>query len=111
MTTPQIVDYFDFDNMKQLETSYCGLYADNTKCHDIEKLNCFFCGCPYFAYDDNGLAQSGDKTVYSKCIIDAIKSSEFISDKAIHQDCTNCDIPHRTAFVGRLADKVIKELT
>jgi len=109
-STIEIVDYFDFDNMKNKENNYCDLYKTNTKCHDIEKLNCFFCGCPYFKYDDDGLSLENDKTIYSKCTINAIKGSKFITDTAIHHDCSNCIIPHRPTFVYTKIDKYIKEL-
>lgn len=105
LSNAETVDYFDFDNMIEKEPLYCGLYATNTKCHDIDKLNCFFCGCPYFIYDDTGLEQIKTKTLYSKCSINAIKGSQFISDDAIHHDCTNCDIPHRPSFAHRTAFK------
>jgi len=105
----EIVSYFDFDNMIIHEPTFCGLYATNTKCHNLETLNCFFCACPHFKYDDKGLVKKADKTIYSTCKINAIKGSEFISENAIHQDCTKCDIPHRPYFAYRSATKYTKE--
>ena len=103
-----IVDYFDYENMVVMEPNYCGLYRDCIKCHDVEELNCFFCGCPYFKFDDKGLTKRKDKVVYSTCVIDAIKGVEFVTENAIHQDCTDCSIPHRKEFVYREAQKIIK---
>ena len=106
----QIINYFDFDNMVANQPTYCGLYASSTKCHNIDKLNCFFCGCPHFTYKDEGTIQPNGRTLYSSCNINAIKGSEFITDGAVHQDCSNCEIPHRPNFAHINAPKVIKEL-
>jgi len=108
-STSEIVEYFNFENMVKNEPNYCPLYATSTKCHDREKLNCFFCGCPYFTYSDKGISQRSQKTVYSKCELNAIKSSEFTTETAIHLDCSNCEIPHRLPFVHANAGKIIKE--
>ena len=110
LITSEIIDYFKFDNMVTNEPSYCGLYTTNTKCHDTDDLNCFFCGCPHFVFNDNGLKQLHNRTLYSSCKINSVKGSEFISDQAIHQDCTNCIIPHRQTFAEINAPKIIKEL-
>ncbi len=101
-----IVDYFDYENMRVMEPTYCGLYIDCIKCHNIEELNCFFCGCPYFKFDDSGIETKGEQVTYSTCTIDAIKGSEFITGNTIHQDCTNCDIPHRKEFAYREVQKL-----
>ena len=44
----QIIDYFDFENMKREEIDFCPLYAKDKKCHDMESLNCYLCACPTF---------------------------------------------------------------
>lgn len=93
-TIDEIVKYFEYDNMIASEPDYCGLYKQGTKCHDIPNLNCYNCGCPHFIYDENGLDKLGTKVVYSKCNINAKDGSMFESDNAIHQDCSNCVIPH-----------------
>ena len=106
-TTAEIVGYFDFDNMKEQEPDYCPLYLTSTKCHNIEKLNCFFCGCPHFEYNDDGIYTQQGKTVYSKCTINAPKGAGFLTDKAVHQDCSNCNIPHKPDFIRKEASQYI----
>ena len=108
LSVVEIVDYFDYDNMVIKETDFCGLYKDNTKCHDIKGLNCYNCGCPHFIYDDNGLEVQDGITVFSKCNINAKEGSQFKSEAAIHQDCSNCTIPH-TKTSAR--NEIIKGIT
>ena len=64
-TKEQMIEYFDFDNMVEKETSFCPLYADNKKCHDMESLNCYLCACPNFRFDDKGIKKVGENTQYS----------------------------------------------
>ena len=94
LSDDEVINYFRFENMVKSEPDFCPLYRDNKKCHDISHLNCYLCACPYFVFDDEGLEQRGDKTLYSRCSINASKGGEFISDNAIHQDCSECTTPH-----------------
>ena len=92
----EIIKYFDYDNMKQKESDFCPLYKKNKKCHDIENLNCYFCGCPYF--------RVGEKK--SWCSIDAKDGSTIkAKDGYIHQNCSNCTIPHKTKFIKKYFHK------
>jgi len=95
----EIVDYFDYDNMKLKHPEFCPLYAKNKKCHDMPNLNCYLCACPYFRFDDNGLFMENNKTRYSLCSIDAKGKQDFVKDDAIHQGCTNCILPHQKSFI------------
>lgn len=97
-TVQEMIDYFEFENMRIHETSFCPLYAKNQKCHDTEYLNCFLCGCPLFRADDQGLSYEGENTVYSKCNIG--KGSFSGKNGKIHQNCSNCIIPHRKKFIN-----------
>ena len=107
LSSEEIIAYFDFENMVEHEPTYCGLYAAHTKCHNIDNLNCFFCGCPYFVYTEEGITHSENKTLYSSCTIKAVNGGQFISDNAIHHDCTNCTIPHKTTFAEIHAPPII----
>jgi Zn-finger protein len=100
-----IIAYFDYDNMKQHEPDFCFLYTENKKCHDMEKLNCYLCACPHFRFDDSGIKKIGKKTLYSFCSIHHKKGSIFESEDALHQDCSNCLVPHKQDFVKKLFDK------
>ncbi len=91
----EVIEYFRFENMVENERDFCLLYASNKKCHEIENLNCYWCACPYFRFDDAGLSRHNEKTLYSICSIDSKDGAQFESANALHQDCTACLIPHR----------------
>lgn len=97
----EVVEYFRFENMVVHEPDFCLLYAENKKCHEIEQLNCYWCACPYFRFNDSGFSTVEGKTRYSTCSIESQEGAQFVSDKSIHQDCTHCLIPH--------GEKVIKK--
>ena len=100
----QIIDYFDFDNMLQKEPDFCPLYADNKKCHDMEKLNCYLCACPNFRFKDEGFEKLEDKTKYSFCDIDSKDGRVGVYGDSIHQDCSKCSVPHHKAYVSKNFD-------
>jgi len=112
----KIIDYFDFDNMTQHEHDFCELYASNTKCHDIEKLNCYLCACPYFRYSDSGIKrlhiEDIEVTQYSTCNIYHKDGEAVQYENSIHQDCSNCIVPHKTVFIHKnfslSFDKIMK---
>jgi len=93
----QILEYFDFDNMVEYETEFCPLYKDNKKCHDMDELNCYMCACPNFRFNDNGLDIYNEFKILSKCDID--NGEEFKGKGVIHQDCSNCTVPHHKSYV------------
>jgi len=95
----EIIEYFDFENMKLKEIEFCPLYAKDKKCHDIDELNCYLCACPNFRFDDSGIKKVDDKTQYSFCDIDSKDGRVGIYSKKIHQDCSLCSIPHATKYV------------
>ena len=95
LSDEEVIKYFRFENMVIHENDFCLLYAQNKKCHDIEHLNCYWCACPYFRFNDQGLEVIEDKTLYSTCSIHCKEGAQFVSDKSIHQDCTRCLIPHQ----------------
>lgn len=101
----EVIAYFRFENMVEKELDFCLLYQDNKKCHDIENLNCYLCACPHFRFDDDGLSQKDEKTLYSTCAIDTKEGAQFTSDVAIHQDCSKCTIPHHEASIKKVFDK------
>ena len=98
-TKEQIVDYFDFENMKKTEIDFCPLYAQNKKCHDMESLNCYLCSCPNFRFSDAGLKKIDDATQYSFCSINSQDGAQGIYGDAIHQDCSKCSVPHHRSYV------------
>ncbi|MBD3824631.1 MAG: hypothetical protein IE916_09005 [Epsilonproteobacteria bacterium] len=97
----QIIDYFVFENMVQKESDFCLLYATNTKCHDIEYLNCYFCACPHFRFSDTGLATHENTTQFSRCEINAKEGKLAAYGDALHQDCSACHIPHTRQYIQK----------
>ncbi|WP_434580776.1 hypothetical protein MLC52_00535 [Sulfurimonas sp. NW15] len=100
----QIIDYFDFENMKEKESDFCPLYAKNKKCHDMESLNCYLCSCPNFRFNDKGFKKTEDKTQFSYCAIESKDGKQGIYGEAIHQDCSGCSVPHHRAYVEKHFD-------
>ena len=96
-----LIAYFDFDNMLQHEPDFCPLYQKQEKCHDIKSLNCYLCACPHFRFDDAGVMQEAGKRRYSYCEIDAKDGADYVSEDAIHQDCSSCLLPHRVAYIKK----------
>lgn len=99
-----IIDYFDFERMRHAEPDFCPLYAQNVKCHETESLNCYFCACPHFRFDDAGMGTQEGAVRYSRCAIDAPEGRSYRFEAAIHQDCSCCLIPHRRAFIAARFD-------
>ena len=97
----ELIKYFRFNNMVQNEPDFCPLYAENKKCHDNKELNCYFCACPNFRFNDEGFKQVEKKTLFSTCNIDSKDGSQYISDTAIHQNCAGCFVPHSEFYIKK----------
>lgn len=90
LSDDEIIQYFKFENMVINEPDFCPLYKENTKCHDIEKLNCYLCGCPNFRLADSK----------SYCDIDSKDGASIKSkDGFIHQNCSKCIVPHTEKYI------------
>lgn len=111
LTQEQIIDYFEYENMAKEEIDFCPLYKMGKKCHDMEKLNCYLCGCPNFRFNDNGLDTYNSMKILSHC--DIHNGSTIGRGGTIHQDCSKCTVPHHKAYVSKNFDfdwkKVMKE--
>ena len=101
----EIIEYFDFENMKEKEPDFCPLYAKNKKCHDMKYLNCYLCACPNFRFNDNGIKMIEDKTQYSYCSIDSKDGRQGVYGEKIHQDCSQCQVPHTKEYVTKHFDQ------
>lgn len=106
LTEKQIIDYFDWSNMVVKQPEFCGLYKTKTKCHNIENLNCYNCGCPYFKYTDTPPLGTDGKKRFSSCTIRSKYSKDFETDGNIHCDCTDCTIPHTKTMAKRYYEKL-----
>jgi len=96
--------------MQEKHPDFCPLYEQNKKCHDLEELNCYFCACMHFRFSDSGLKEEGSKTLYSSCSIDAKEGKRFESDNAIHQDCSDCMIPHKRSVIKKYFSRNWREV-
>jgi hypothetical protein len=106
----EVIDYFMYENMQKNHLDFCPLYAENTKCHEMEELNCYFCACNHFRFSDNGLEKDGNKTVYSLCTIEAKEGKRFESGNTIHQDCSDCLIPHQRSVIKKYFSRNWREV-
>ena len=100
-TKNQIIEYFDFENMVQNEVSFCPLYKQNKRCHEINNLNCYLCACPYFRFDENGIESVDLKVVYSFCSINSKEARQSIHSNSIHLDCSQCCVAHDIGFIQK----------
>jgi Zn-finger protein len=75
-----ILEEWDFEKRKKTNLDECICYQQDKKCHNLEKLNCYFCYCPYYG---------------EKCAIDSpdVKYVTSMSGKKI-LDCSDCNFPH-----------------
>jgi hypothetical protein len=105
LSDDEVIEYFDYENMREKHIDFCPLYKRDKKCHDMEELNCYLCACPYFRFDDDGLYKEDGKVRYSICSIDAKGREDFVSENAIHQGCTHCTLPHQKTFVRKYFDR------
>jgi len=99
LSDKDVIKYFRFENMLKNEADFCPLYKEAKKCHDIENLNCYLCACPNFRFDDKGFRQEEEKTLYSLCDIESKDGDRYISEDAIHQNCTGCAVPHVESYI------------
>ncbi len=102
--TKEIIAYFDFENMKKKEKDFCPLYERDKKCHDMENLNCYTCGCPYFRLNHD------ESELLSYCSINHKNGGQIQSTNGIHQDCSNCEVPHKASFIRKNFDKDWNEI-
>ena len=96
-----VIEYFRFENMVEKEPDFCALYKERKKCHEMEDLNCYLCACPNFRFKDEGLSKEGDQVLYSTCSIESKDGAQFVSDDAIHQDCSGCTVPHHKEYIRK----------
>lgn len=85
----EIIEYFDYENMKVKEKDFCILYSQNKKCHDISALNCYMCACPNFRVSETK----------SFCSIDSKDGGSLIHNGFTHQDCSKCIVPHKKEYI------------
>lgn len=105
LSDAEVIEYFRFENMVQNEPGFCPLYAQKRKCHDTQELNCYLCACPNFRFNDAGFETVEGKVLYSTCAIDSPDGERYMGEKAIHQNCTGCLVPHRESYIAKVFDR------
>lgn len=95
----EIIEYFNYENMVKNEIDFCPLYKENKKCHNIDELNCYLCGCPNFRFSDDALGSYANHKIVSKCSIN--NGSTKGVNGLIHQDCSKCSVPHHKAYIKK----------
>jgi len=110
LSNEEVIDYFLYENMQEKHPDFCPLYADGTKCHKMEDLNCYFCACNHFRFSDKGLSEENGKRRYSLCSINAKASADFETEDALHLDCSACQIPHKHAVIKNYFSREWREV-
>ena len=101
LSPDEIIRYFRFDNMVEKEPDFCELYKENKKCHDMKELNCYLCACPNFRFKESGFNVREGRVLYSACSISSKEGGQFLTDDAIHQDCSGCGVPHYESYIKK----------
>jgi len=109
LSQEEIIHYFRFENMVKKENDFCLLYKTNTKCHEMEVLNCYLCACPNFRFTSKP-QNINTKTVHSSCSIDSKDGALFEHENNIHQDCSGCQIPHKEVYIQKHFDTSWKKI-
>ncbi|MEA1915894.1 MAG: hypothetical protein U9N42_00015 [Campylobacterota bacterium] len=110
LSDEEVIEHFVYENMQKNEPTFCPLYEKNEKCHELKELNCYLCGCPNFRFDDNGYELIDNKKLMSRCNINSKDGEQFITPSAIHQNCTNCTIPHHKEYIKKLFSRSWREI-
>jgi len=106
----QIIDYFEFGNMVANEPSFCPLYENNKKCHDIAYINCYMCACPFFRFTDEGILNEKGILVKSQCSIKSKRSALSVNQGVAHLNCSYCTVPHTRTFIKKNFDETWQEM-
>lgn len=93
-----IIDSWDFENMKKQNPEWCICYEEDKKCHKIERLNCFFCYCPEY-----------DRTFpEGKCKIDSPDGKYIETANGRILDCSDCTFPHKRENAVKFIENLFK---
>jgi len=101
LSDEELIAYFRYENMAKTEPDFCPLYRQGKKCHEMDNLNCYLCACPNFRFDDEGFKEVKGKILKSYCAVDSEDGAPLETQKAIHQNCSACTVPHHEAFIRK----------
>lgn len=94
----QLIEEWDFEDRRKKNTNKCTCYEQNKKCHDLEKLNCFFCYCPEY---DRTIKEGG-------CKINSSDGKYIDNHEGKIWDCSDCDFPHIKENAVKLLENLFK---
>ncbi|MCH9813773.1 MAG: cysteine-rich small domain-containing protein [Epsilonproteobacteria bacterium] len=94
----ELISYFRWENISQSDIDFCPLFSEGKKCHEMEDLNCYLCACPNFRFNDNAT------TLKSWCAIDSKEGRQLEHEGIIHQDCSQCTVPHHESYIKKKFD-------
>ena len=89
------------------------IYADAENAQGI--LDCRNAGfesvpVPFNKFKDEGIEEREGKTVYSFCAIDSKEGRQGVYGDKIHQDCSQCTVPHHVSYVRKHFDTEWKKI-
>jgi Zn-finger protein len=92
------IDTYSYENQRKINPNGCVHYLENTRCHDMEELNCFFCLCPKY-----------DRTVKEgACRINSPDSKYIDNHEGKILDCSDCGFPHIKDNAVKLLENLFK---
>ncbi len=100
----EIIEYFRWENISKTDIDFCPLFKENKKCHDIKELNCYLCACPNFRFDDDA------KEIKSYCSINSKYGAKLFHNGVVHQDCSNCFVPHSESYIKKHFNREWKKM-
>ena len=92
----ELIDASIYENQKKINPVGCIHYLEDTKCHNLEKLYCFFCLCPKY---DRTVKEGG-------CKIDSPKGKYIDNHEGKIWDCSDCILPHKRENAIKLLEKL-----
>jgi len=82
LSQEEVIEYFDFDHMKIKHPEFCP-----------------------FRFDDDIIRVEDGKNLYSYCSIESKNSAKFETKDSIHNDCSNCKVPHKPHVIKKYFDR------
>jgi Zn-finger protein len=94
----ELLEKHDYERKKIDDPKGCPHYEQNTKCHNMEDLNCYFCFCPKY---DRSVKEGG-------CKINSPEGKyvEGLDGKIF--DCSDCNFPHIKENAVKLLENLFK---
>lgn len=94
----EVIDEWNFEKRKKANPNGCVCYEQDKKCHNLKKLNCFFCYCPDY-----------DRSVKEgRCRIDSPDGKYIDNHERKILDCSECDFPHKRENAIKLLEELFK---